>query len=248
MSISDWSTTAANNATAAPGINWAEGQAPSTVNDSARQMMADVATWRDWVFTTGDVKLTLKTTADSGWVLMNDTTIGDASSGATGRANADTQALFILLWTNTVDADCAVSTGRGATAAGDFAAHKTIALPKALGRALACYGSGSGLTARALAHVLGEETHVLTSAESGTQAHTHSVPAQNVLTSQGFIAGSAGGATAGWSQVLEGGSATANNVAAYTTAGTTTGSSGGASGAAHNNMQPTVFLNVMIKL
>jgi hypothetical protein len=39
-----WSTTPANNATAG-SINWAEGQAPSTVNDSARQMMADVATW-----------------------------------------------------------------------------------------------------------------------------------------------------------------------------------------------------------
>jgi hypothetical protein len=38
-----WSPTAANNATAATNINWAEGQAPSTVNDSARQMMADVA-------------------------------------------------------------------------------------------------------------------------------------------------------------------------------------------------------------
>jgi hypothetical protein len=40
-----WSPTAANNATAATNINWAEGQAPSTVNDSARQMMADIATW-----------------------------------------------------------------------------------------------------------------------------------------------------------------------------------------------------------
>lgn len=45
MSLWQWSTTAANNATAATNINWQEGQAPSTVNDSARQMMADVATW-----------------------------------------------------------------------------------------------------------------------------------------------------------------------------------------------------------
>lgn len=45
MSLWQWSTTPANNATAATNINWAEGQAPSTVNDSARQMMADVATW-----------------------------------------------------------------------------------------------------------------------------------------------------------------------------------------------------------
>ncbi|TGV73505.1 phage tail protein, partial [Mesorhizobium sp. M00.F.Ca.ET.149.01.1.1] len=38
-SIYDWSTTAASNGTADSGINFAEGQAPSTVNDSARQLM-----------------------------------------------------------------------------------------------------------------------------------------------------------------------------------------------------------------
>lgn len=42
MAFSDWSTTPANNATK-PGINWAEGMAPKDVNDSARQMMADLA-------------------------------------------------------------------------------------------------------------------------------------------------------------------------------------------------------------
>lgn len=45
MSLGQWSTTAANNATADPAINWQEGQAPSTVNDSARAMMAALATW-----------------------------------------------------------------------------------------------------------------------------------------------------------------------------------------------------------
>lgn len=42
-SIYDWSTTAASNATADGGINWVEGQAPSTVNNSARQMMGRLA-------------------------------------------------------------------------------------------------------------------------------------------------------------------------------------------------------------
>ncbi len=42
-----WSTTAATNSTADPAVNWAEGQAPSSVNDSARAMMASVAKWRD---------------------------------------------------------------------------------------------------------------------------------------------------------------------------------------------------------
>ena len=43
MSIRDWSTTATGNASAA-GINFAEGQAPSTVNNSARELIAQVRT------------------------------------------------------------------------------------------------------------------------------------------------------------------------------------------------------------
>lgn len=42
-----WSRTAATNATADPSINWAEGMSPSSVNDSARAMMARTAEWRD---------------------------------------------------------------------------------------------------------------------------------------------------------------------------------------------------------
>jgi hypothetical protein len=46
MPMKDWSTTPATNATAG-AITWAEGQLPSTVNDSARQMMADTRSWTD---------------------------------------------------------------------------------------------------------------------------------------------------------------------------------------------------------
>lgn len=42
-----WSRTAASNATADAQINWAEGMAPSAVNDSARAMMASLAGYRD---------------------------------------------------------------------------------------------------------------------------------------------------------------------------------------------------------
>lgn len=42
-----YSTTAANNATADATQNWAEGQAPSSINDSARSGMASVAKYRD---------------------------------------------------------------------------------------------------------------------------------------------------------------------------------------------------------
>jgi hypothetical protein len=45
--VASWSTTAATNSSADSAVNWAEGQAPSSVNDSARAMMASVAKWRD---------------------------------------------------------------------------------------------------------------------------------------------------------------------------------------------------------
>ena len=47
MAFWSWSRTAASNATADGAINWAEGQAPSSVNDSARAMMARLAEYRD---------------------------------------------------------------------------------------------------------------------------------------------------------------------------------------------------------
>jgi len=47
MTLYKWSQTAESNATADPSINWQEGQAPSSVNDSGRAMMASIAKHRD---------------------------------------------------------------------------------------------------------------------------------------------------------------------------------------------------------
>lgn len=216
-------------------------------------------------WTTGDVKLTLKTVADSTWVLFDDGTIGNAASGGTTRAHADTEALFTLLWNNTADAQCAVSTGRGATAAADFAANKTIALPKALGRALATYGAGSGLTSRALALATGAETVTLTTGElpsSGLSVPGLSVPSLSVSGSANLVrAGTSGG---GVGRVLaihtDDTDSIGNNtlsdpasnitITGSTGTGTTgTGTTGNmGTGGGHANMQPTLFLNVMVKL
>ena len=43
MAVKNWSTTASSNASV-DDINWAEGQNPSTVNNSARELMKDVRT------------------------------------------------------------------------------------------------------------------------------------------------------------------------------------------------------------
>ena len=47
MTLYKWSQTASADATADSTINWAEGQAPSSINDSARAMMAATAKYRD---------------------------------------------------------------------------------------------------------------------------------------------------------------------------------------------------------
>jgi microcystin-dependent protein len=85
---------------------------------------------------TGALMMYGATTSPTGWVRCNARTIGNASSSATERANADTENLFTFLWTNYSDSVCAVSSGRGASAAADYAANKTIALPDLRGRAL----------------------------------------------------------------------------------------------------------------
>jgi len=47
MTLYKWSQTPSSDAAADPTINWAEGQAPSSINDSARAMMAATAKYRD---------------------------------------------------------------------------------------------------------------------------------------------------------------------------------------------------------
>lgn len=182
-------------------------------------------------WSTGDVKLTLKNVADVGWVLMKDRTIGNAASGATERANADTQALFALLWNNISDTYAPVSTGRGADAASDFAANKTIKLLAAVGRAigLAGAGAGAGLTTRSLGENLGAETHPLTAAENA--AHNHDPIRTGAGNTSSIV----------YSESL----ATSQINAAFRTSGHLTSSG---SGTPHNTMQPSVFLNAMMKL
>lgn len=173
-------------------------------------------------------------TAPSGYVLLDGKTIGNASSGGTERANADTSALFTLLWDSMADAQAPVSGGRGASAAADFAANKTITLPDARGRTIVgkdnmggttasrLTSAGSGIVGTTLGISGGAETVSLSSAQNGSHTHT-----------QG--AASPGGAYVSG----KGGSAVVETQAA-------TASSG--SGAAHQNTQPTLVLNKIIKL
>ena len=72
---------------------------------------------------TGMMMFAHSTASIAGFVRLNGKTIGSSTSGATERANADTQALFLYLWPDT---RLTVSGGRGASAAADWAANKQI--------------------------------------------------------------------------------------------------------------------------
>jgi hypothetical protein len=116
--------------------------------------------------TTGDGKLTLKNIADTGWLLMDDGTFGNAGSGASNRANADTSALFTLLYNNVLDANAPILTSAGVattraaqgTATAAFASLCRMTLPRQLGRAITGAGTGAGLTARPLGSAFGADT------------------------------------------------------------------------------------------
>lgn len=127
-------------------------------------VVAGVPAWvpqAEWE--TGDYRISSRSsTSLVGWLKVNDGTIGNAASGGTARANADTAALFTHLYNTFSNSVCPVSGGRGANAAADYAADKTIRLSAMLGRALVVAGAGSGLTTRVLGAVAGTETHTHT--------------------------------------------------------------------------------------
>jgi len=126
-------------------------------------------------YATGEVILSISSTAPVGTVAMNGTTIGSAISGATGRANADTQALFELIWTssdNTLspiqDASGAPTT-RGASAAADFAANKRMPVPTPQDGDALLMAISSTVISRSAGEVL-SHTHTATVTDPG---HSH---------------------------------------------------------------------------
>ena len=148
--------------------------------------------------TTGDVKWRPTSEVLPGWVKANATTIGNAASGASQLAAQAALNLFTWHWTNFSNTQCPVSGGRGASAAADFNANKTITVLDMRG-----YGatgmdtmggaatsrltgvpatSGNATTAGSL---LGENLHPLVAGENGPHTHTyvdpthtHSLPAE----------------------------------------------------------------------
>lgn len=207
------------------------------------------------------------TTAPTGWVRGNGRTIGSGGSGASERANADAEELYTFLWNNYSNSVCAVSTGRGSTAAADFAAGKTLALPDLRGRGLFGLDDMGNSAASRLGTVIGSATtngssggtETVTLTESQIPAHTHGAGALTGITSS--VSDHTHVHTVTNSQnvtVTSGGGVSVNS---GTTSASTTGAGnhqhsvtfGGAvasagSSAAHSNMPPAFLTTFIIKL
>lgn len=142
------------------------------------------------------------------------------------------------------------------------------ALPDLRGRTVLGAGTGSGLSARSLRDVLGAETHTLTAAQTAIRNHTHGMKNHTHSGTTGGESGHTHTFNATLVNIAQGtAGSTVNNVlkqgGSYATAGafathTHSFSTGGpsdnttdgtteANGSAHNNMQPSVVLNYLIK-
>jgi hypothetical protein len=146
----------------------------------------------DALYQTGDLILAGKNGSRPGAVRCNGKTIGNAASGGTERANADTADLFAYLWNNYTNMLTISGGGAGASAAADYAANKTIAMPDYRGCAIGSFSDmgnsdngnyifapviiGSGILAGSR---MGEYTHALTTAELATHLHTVSITSEN---------------------------------------------------------------------
>ncbi len=184
----------------------------------------------------GHAKVYYGTTLPARHLWVNGCTIGDADSGATGRANGDTIDLYTVLWNSAnmsgsqiqLYTSEGVSTTKGASAAEDFAAHKRLCLPDMRGRVVIGIDNMGGSLANVVlnsnANILGgtggEENHTLTVQE--IPSHAHSLA----------LSSSTRGGDSG-SHVLNGGGCG------------TTGSSG--TDTPHNNMQPWIACNYIMR-
>jgi hypothetical protein len=216
------------------------------------------------VMSTGDIKFRATSEFVTGWVKLNGQTIGSTLSGASGRANSDTQAAFVYLWTNCPDAHCPVLSGRGGSALADFTANKQLTLldwrsrgpvglddmgNSAAGRLLAANvtsGGGDGVTTPGATG--GEANHTMSVAELA--AHTHT----NSLTDPGHSHNAGTQSPNVWSSGANGAVHSADNGGAGTfnsgtaTTGITITNASAGSGTPFNNMSPFMLGTWYLKL
>ena len=200
-----------------------------TYNQDQYKVLIDLMTFGNLLFPTGELKWVSNTIGSitfsiPGWIAITDVsqTLGSATSGA-AFFGLTYKNLYIAWWNSFPQAECIVIGGRGVSALADFNANKAMTVPRGiLGTALV--GAGNSLFSNEpFAFLEGEKTHALTIPELA--AHTHDY----ALVNAGSGTSSGGGSP--------------NILSIVGAATTVTGSN-----APHNNMQPTFYLWLYVKL
>jgi hypothetical protein len=217
------------------------------------------------IASTGDFKPRMTSEFLAGWVKANAQTIGGSGSGASQRAAADTQSLFVYLWSNCTDAHCPVLGGRGASGLADFNANKQITLPDLRGRMCSLVGlddmgntaagrllpgnvtSGGADTVTTPGASGGEANHLLTLAQAPTGQFTLNFndPTHTHVVSSIRAGGDVGGNS------YSGGSVSEQSISPTTTAsstGITASITDHAGGQPHNVMNPFMLGTCYMKL
>jgi microcystin-dependent protein len=223
---------------------------PIVSSDAATKNYADTITAA--FFSTGDMKPTLKTVPDSGWIMMFDQTIGNAGSGAVS-GGPQMLALFTLIWNNisapSGNTLAPVSGGLGASAAADWAGLKVLTLPLSVGRVIgnSANGGTTGLTQRILGRSVGAETAALSTANLPPYTPAGTIT-NGAITSTTPQAGGTASTTMAGTTTSSIVGATSIIITSTQAASTFTGSPQGGTSAAFQIMQPSLFVNWMIKL
>lgn len=174
------------------------------------------------IFNPGDIKATTRSVALAGWLL---------ALGQNTLLRADYPALWVLAQAEIALGNALYNVGNGTTTFG--IANLQGRVPIGAGTATGARGA----TAHTLGQALGEETHGLTTPEIPAHAHGN-----NSGGTGGFVTAALGGAGV-W--VVLGSGASLGIQDPTSAASLTTASAGG--GGDHNNMQPSVTINYMIK-
>ncbi len=222
-------------------------------------------------FQPGDTMETYSSTLPDGWLWVDGKTIGNATSGATSRANGDTVNLFTVLWNSISNAVLTIQdssgnpTTRGISASVDFAANKRMPLPDKRGKIAAAAdnlggtpagiltgNTAQGVDGTILGNVGGEQSHSLIINEITAHVHASSSLTTNVTGNHTHDITTTGGGGFDPTHIFNGvptttGTSSTQNAGNHSHSITgNTDSSGGS--LTHNNVQPTIIANFRIKL